>query len=117
MKYLFLILFLLPLSTQAKEGVFIVSELVEQCTQCSENEDSSDCSFCNGIITGAATALVVEQQKITGGHPDFCPPANMDTKMARDSFRRWALNNRKNESLQAVDGVLASLKSGFPCKK
>ncbi|NDF11628.1 MAG: hypothetical protein EB060_02280 [Proteobacteria bacterium] len=98
-------------SPDQKGRAYNINDLVYDCIKCSSDEKSDECIYCNGLITGTASTLAVFEMG-----KSFCPPVNMDTKLARNMFRRWAHGHKSNED-PAVAGIIASLQESFPCDK
>ncbi len=108
-----LLLSLTPALTQAQEaapGGFTVADLVHDCKFCSEDQKSSECIWCNGILTGTATTLgMVDNWKT------FCPPQDLDTHRVRNMFRHWAKDNPDQKTAPAVEGVITAMKTIYAC--
>lgn len=114
----FIIIFSLGVGFSAEAAVqkkqkgraYSIQDLIYDCTKCSTDEKSSECIYCNGLLTGAASTLAMFEIK-----KSFCPPANLDTHLTRNMFRRWAKDHPAKDD-PAVAGIIASLQSSFPCK-
>ncbi len=94
---------------------YSVDDLIFDCKKCVEDVKSPECIYCDGMLTGAAQVLGMYEYGKT-----FCPPAEMDTVMTRNFFRKWALYEGRRDpaamQLHAVEGVVKAMQATFPCK-
>ena len=117
MRFILLVaLFLLPVSIPVSAHAFTVEDLVESCVVCAKDfktgVPSPECSFCDGVLTGAGSTYTLLE-----GGKKVCPPNNLDTHRLRNMFRLWAKRNEDSAKEPAVWGVLESYIEAYPCAR